>query len=181
MCNFSFQSTSITDLMLITPLFVPDQRGFLTKTYEKSAFEGHGIHMSLWEELRSCSQRGVLRGLHFQIENSQDKLVQVLHGAVYDVAVDLRRESLTFGKWEGFYLSAENQKMLYIPRNFAHGFLALEENTIMNYLCGNRYDPESSSGIRWNDPELAIQWPLEQVEKVILSDKDAALPTLAEL
>ena len=136
--------------------------------------------MTPWEELRSCSQRGVLRGLHFQRRHSQDKLVQVLYGAVYDVAVDLRKGSETFGKWEGFYLTAENRQMLYIPKGFAHGFLALEEDTLFSYLCGDRYDSEADSGIRWNDPHLAIDWPLDRVERLIVSDKDTALPTLAE-
>ena len=117
---------------------------------------------------------------HFQRRCCQDKLVQVLSGAVFDVAVDLRKDSETFGQWEGFYLSAENRNILYIPKGFAHGFLALEDNTLFSYLCGERYDPESDGGIRWNDPQLSVSWPLERVEQVILSDKDAALPTLAE-
>lgn len=177
---FEFLQTSLEELTLITPFFAPDARGYLSKPFEKSIFAEHGIELTPWEELRSCSQRGVLRGLHFQRRHSQDKLVQVLHGAVYDVAVDLRKGSETFGKWEGFYLTAENRQMLYIPKGFAHGFLALEEDTLFSYLCGDRYDPESDGGIRWNDPELAIDWPLERAERLIVSDKDAALPTLAE-
>ena len=106
--------------------------------------------------------------------------MQVLSGAVYDVAVDLREGSETFGRWEGFTLTAENRKMLYIPKGFAHGFLALEDNTLFSYLCGNRYDPETDGGVRWDDPQLAVRWPVDQVENVILSDKDAALPSLAE-
>lgn len=180
MSNFSFQSTTIPGLLSIDPFIVPDDRGCLSKPFERSVFAAHGIAFSPWEELRSCSKKGVLRGLHFQRRYSQDKLVQVLHGAVYDVAVDLREGSETFGKWEGFYLSAENQQMLYIPKGFAHGFLALEEDTLFSYLCGDRYDPESDGGIRWDDPQLAIDWPLERVEKVILSSKDSALPALEE-
>ena len=180
MNHFQFQTVSIPGLKRITPFFAADNRGYLSKPFEKSAFLEHGINLSLWEELRSCSKKGVLRGLHFQRRHSQDKLVQVLHGAVYDVAVDLRKGSETFGKWEGFYLTAENRQMLYIPKGFAHGFLALEEDTLFSYLCGDRYDPESDGGIRWNDPELAIDWPLERAERLIVSDKDAALPTLAE-
>ena len=180
MSAFKFQRTSISNLLQITPFLALDARGYLSKPFEKSIFAEHGIELTPWEELRSCSQRGVLRGLHFQRRHSQDKLVQVLHGAVYDVAVDLRKGSETFGKWEGFYLTAENRQMLYIPKGFAHGFLALEEDTLFSYLCGDRYDPESDGGIRWNDPELAIDWPLERAERLIVSDKDAALPTLAE-
>ena len=181
MQKFSFQNTTISGLTLITPFCAPDDRGFLSKTFEKSLFEANGIALSPWEELRSYSHRGVLRGLHFQRRHSQDKLVQVLHGAAYDVAVDLRKGSKTFGKWEGFYLSAENRSMLYIPKGFAHGFLALEEGTLFSYLCGDRYDPESDGGVRWNDPQLAVQWPLEKIGRPILSDKDAKLPLLSEL
>ena len=180
MPGFQFQNTSISGLTLITPFLAPDDRGFFSKTFEKSIFAEHGIDLSPWEELRSCSHKGVLRGLHIQRRHSQDKLVQVLRGAVYDVAVDLREGSETFGKWEGFYLTAENWQLLYIPKGFAHGFLALEDDTLFSYLCGDRYDPESDGGIRWDDPRLAVSWPLDRVEQTILSEKDAALPTLAE-
>lgn len=177
MSAFQFLSTTIDGLMQINPFLAPDSRGFLSKTFEKSIFSKREIDLNPWEELRSFSHKGVLRGLHFQHKHSQDKLVQVLCGAVYDVAVDLREGSETFGKWQGFFLSAENRQMLYIPKGFAHGFLALEENTLFSYLCGDRYDPESDGGIRWDDPQLAVRWPLDQVERVVLSDKDAALPT----
>ena len=116
MSQFDFQATAIPGLTLITPFLAPDARGYLSKPFEKSVFAAHGIDLSPWEELRSCSRKGVLRGLHFQREHSQDKLVQALHGAVYDVAVDLRKGSETFGRWEGFFLSAENKRMLYIPK-----------------------------------------------------------------
>ena len=115
MSFFTFTSTGIFGLTLIQPFCAPDDRGYLSKPFEKSIFEEHGIFLSPWEELRSYSHKGVLRGLHFQRRHSQDKLVQVLRGAVYDVAVDLRENSPTFGKWEGFELTAENRKMLYIP------------------------------------------------------------------
>lgn len=180
MSYFKFYTTSIKGLFRISPFLAEDQRGYLSKPFEKSIFVAHGIELSPWEELRSFSKKGVLRGLHFQRHYSQDKLVQVLHGAVYDVAVDLRKGSETFGKWEGFYLTAENRQMLYIPKGFAHGFLALEDDTLFSYLCGDRYDPESDGGIRWNDPGIGVDWPLERVEAVIQSDKDAALPSLAE-
>lgn len=181
MSQFDFQATAIPGLTLITPFLAPDIRGYLSKPFEKSVFAAQGIDLSPWEELRSCSRKGVLRGLHFQRDHSQDKLVQVLHGAVYDVAVDLRKGSDTFGRWEGFFLSAENKRMLYIPKGFAHGFLALEEETLFSYLCGDRYDPASDGGIRWNDPHLAVQWPLDRVEEVIVSDKDAKLPLFSEI
>lgn len=181
MSSFEFQNTSIVGLRKITPFLAPDNRGCLSKPFEKAIFAEHGIDLNPWEELRSFSHKGVLRGLHFQREHSQDKLVQVLCGAVYDVAVDLREGSATFGQWEGFSLTAENRQMLYIPKGFAHGFLALEEGTLFSYLCGDRYDPASDGGIRWDDPQLGVKWPLERVERVILSDKDAALPGFQEL
>lgn len=180
MQKFSFQNTEIPNLVLISPFYLTDDRGWFSKPFERSIFASHGIALFPWEELRSFSKKGVLRGLHFQRCHSQDKLVQVLHGAVYDVAVDLRQGSETFGQWEGFYLTAENRQLLYIPKGFAHGFLALENDTLFSYLCGDRYDPESDGGICWNDPQLAIQWPLERVGHPILSEKDAALPSLRE-
>lgn len=180
MSAFMFQETSIKNLMLISPFCSSDKRGCLTKCFERSVFAAHGIELSVWEEFHTFSGKGVLRGLHFQRKHCQDKLVQVLSGAAYDVAVDLREGSKTFGKWESFMLTAENRKMLYIPKGFAHGFLALEDNTVFSYICGDRYDPETDGGIRWDDPQLAVRWPADQVGNIILSDKDAALPSLAK-
>ena len=135
MQKFSFQNTQITGLTLITPFCAPDGRGYLSKPFEKSIFEANGINLSPWEELRSFSHKGVLRGLHFQRRHSQDKLVQVLHGAVYDVAVDLRKGSETFGQWEGFYLSAENLNLLYIPKLLENGLgLSYPQKTKSSFL-----------------------------------------------
>lgn len=175
MQKLSFTATTIPQLTLIQPFLAPDERGYLSKTFEYEIFNQYGIKLNPYEELTSFSKKGVLRGLHFQREFSQDKLVRVLHGAVYDVAVDLRYNSPTFGQWQGFHLSSTNRNMLYLPKGFAHGFLALEDNTLFNYLCGDRYDQSSDGGIVWNDPTLNINWPLEQVDKVIVSDKDQAL------
>lgn len=180
MTDFTFQKTRLEGLVLINPFVAGDSRGYLSKPYERLIFAAHGIEFSPWEELRSFSHKGVLRGLHFQRKNCQDKLVQVLHGAAYDVAVDLREGSETFGKWAGFELTAENRQMLYIPKGFAHGFLALEQDTLFSYLCGDRYDPVSDGGIRWDDPQIGVTWPLDQVDKPILSEKDATLPTLTD-
>lgn len=180
MQTFHFQRSSIKGLVLIDPFLAPDDRGYLTKTFERSIFKANGIDFIPHEELHSLSKKGILRGLHFQWHHSQDKMVHVLSGAVFDVAVDLRAGSDTFGKWEGFYLSAKKRQVLYIPEGCAHGFLALEEHTLFSYLTGSPYDPASDGGIRWDDPQLNIRWPLERVEHVTLSDKDAALPTLEE-
>ncbi len=180
MAAFEITDTSISGLKKISPFYAEDHRGWFLKSYETHIFTENGIAFSPFEGFYTHSRKGVLRGLHFQRKYSQDKLVQVLRGAVYDVAVDLRAGSETFGKWEGFHLTAENRQMLYIPEGFAHGFLALEDDTLFSYLCGDRYDPESDGGVRWDDPQLAVAWPLERVKKVILSDRDANLPLLAE-
>ena len=180
MGKITVETCGIEGLKIITPAVFGDERGYFTETYNQKDYEDAGIDMEFVQDNQSGSKRGVLRGLHFQINYPQDKLVRVINGEVFDVAVDLRKDSETFGQWEGFYLSAENRNILYIPKGFAHGFLALEDNTLFSYLCGERYDPESDGGIRWNDPQLSVSWPLERVEQVILSDKDAALPTLAE-
>lgn len=178
MDGFHFESTAISGLTVIFPFYTEDHRGNFVKPFEKDIFVENGVIFSPFEIFYTRSARGTVRGLHFQQRHSQDKLVQVLSGAAYDVAVDLRKGSETFGKWEGFMLTAENRKMLYIPRGFAHGFLALEDNTLLSYFCGDRYDPETDDGIRWDDPQLAICWPTGQVEKIILSDRDAGLPSL---
>lgn len=177
---FSFQNTSLQGLRLIAPFYAEDDRGFFLKTFEHDIFKRNGINTQGFELFFTRSARGTVRGLHFQRQDCQDKLVQVLRGAAYDVAVDLREGSGTFGQWEGFRLTAENRRMLYIPRGFAHGFLALEDDTLFSYLCGSRYDPETDGGICWNDSQLAVDWPLDHAGDPILSPKDAALPTLAE-
>ena len=178
MGRFQFESASLSGVMIVSPFYEDDRRGRFIKIFEQDIFTKSGLSFSPFEIFYTRSIKGTVRGLHFQRKHSQDKLVQVLNGAVYDVAVDLREGSETFGKWEGFTLTAENRKMLYIPKGFAHGFLALEENTLFSYLCGDRYDPETDGGIRWDDPQLAVRWPADKVERIILSDKDAALPTL---
>ena len=177
---FEFNETSIQGLTMISPFYMEDQRGYFSKIFEKDIWQKNGISLSPHEELLSCSKKGVIRALHFQKRFSQDKLVRVLSGSVYDVAVDLRKDSPTFGQWQGFYLSAENRQMLYIPKGFAHGFLAIEENTLFSYLCGDRYDPESDGGIRWDDPDIGVEWPLDLVGDVIISDKDRVLPSFVD-
>lgn len=176
---FSFEPTPIAGLMLIQPFIAEDSRGSLTKTFEQKLFAANGIPLQPYEEVTSVSSKGVLRGLHFQREHSQDKLVRVIHGAVYDVAVDLRLGSPTFGQWYGVYLSGKNHQMFYIPKGMAHGFLALEDHSVMHYLLGDQYHKDSEDGILWNDPQLKIEWPLHQVEQVLLNDKDQHHQSLA--
>ena len=174
---FKFKTTDLPGLKLVSPFFSEDDRGFFLKSYEQDIFRDNGIDTNGYELFYSKSVKGTVRGLHFQRRNCQDKLVQVLHGTVYDVVVDLRKGSVTCGRWEGFMLTAENRQMLYIPKGFAHGFLALEDDTLFSYLCGDRYDPESDGGIRWNDPELAVNWG---VTDPVLSQKDQELPWLRD-
>lgn len=179
MPRFEFQDTSIPGLTLIEPFLASDSRGYLSKTFESDIFGTHGIPFTVAEELESSSQKGTLRGLHFQRRHSQDKLVRALSGEVYDVAVDIRPASPTFGKWQGFYLTAEDRQMLYIPKGFAHGFLVCSEQAVLHYLCGDRYDPDSENGILWNDPELAIDWPLDEAAAPILSERDRSFQSFA--
>lgn len=176
---FIFQPTQIEYLTLISPLFIPDNRGYLSKTFEAGQFAAHGIQFTLAEELETKSCRNTLRGLHFQHCHSQDKLVRVVSGEIYDVAVDLRPESRTFGQCLGFRLSAENRQVLYIPKEFAHGFLTLSDEAVVHYLCGGQYDPDSEDGILWSDPELAIDWPLERGTGPNLSDRDRKFQSFA--
>lgn len=180
MQQLMFTPTTIAGLILISPMYAPDDRGYMSKVFEKQIFSDNGIELAPYEELTSCSHKGVLRGLHFQTKHSQNKLVRVLYGTVYDVAVDLRKDSPTFGQWEGFYLSATNRQMLYIPKGFAHGFLSLEEGTCMNYICGAKYCPGFEDGILWNDEYLNIAWPIERVEQIQISQRDQQFQTFKQ-
>ena len=178
--NFKFEKTGIDGLQIIHPFVAYDERGFFMKTFEQRIFQENGIEFINAEDMTSYSHKGVLRGLHFQTKHSQDKLVRVLHGEVWDVAVDLRINSSTYGEWKGFYLSEENKLSIYIPSGFAHGFLALSEDVIFSYRCGQLYYPDFDTGICWNDEALNVKWPLERVEKVIISEKDSKLQSFKE-
>lgn len=173
--KFKFEPTQMQGLTLIHPFIVSDERGTFIKTYEKEIFLKHNIIFNNAEDIMSISKKGVIRGLHFQLKYPQDKLVRVVSGEVFDVVVDLRKDSDTFGKWQGFYLSATNKQMLYIPKGFAHGFLALSEDVRFCYRCGELYYPQYDCGINWKDENLNIEWPLERVKKTIVSAKDEGL------
>jgi len=175
-----FIETKFKDAFLIKPKVFADQRGFFLESYSQRSFEENGIDAHFVQDNHSLSAaKGVLRGIHFQKDPyAQAKLVRVVKGSVFDVLVDLRKDSPTFGAWEGFTLSAENFLMLFIPRGFGHGFCTLEDNTEFLYKTDNFYAPESDAGVIWNDPDLKIDWP---VEKPILSEKDEKLPYLKEL
>lgn len=172
MNNFTFFKTNIEDLIIIKPNVFEDTRGSFMETYNRKEFERAGIKANFVQDNQSKSKRGVLRGLHFQVKNSQGKLVRVTKGEVFDVAVDLRPKSKSFGRWYGVNLSSKNRLQFYIPENFAHGFLVLSDEAEFVYKCTNFYDKKSESGIIWNDPDLKINWPIKNLDEVILSDKD---------
>lgn len=171
---FKFQRFEIQGLVLIKPDIYQDGRGFFKETYKKSIFQREGIGSEFLQDNYSLSSKGILRGLHYQLgSHSQGKLVSVSQGEVWDVAVDIRKSSPTFGKWMGISLSSENCQILWIPPGFAHGFVVLSETAIFQYKCTSEYHKASEGGIVWNDRELNIQWPIKEVE---VSDKDAILP-----
>ena len=175
-----FEPLPFRGAYLITPFYSQDRRGGFLKTFEQGYFRTHGIGINPSELFYTSSAKGTIRGLHFQYNRCQDKLVSVLNGAAYDVIVDLRDGSPTFGQWKGFHLSGQNRRTLYVPKGFAHGFLALEDETFFAYLCGGPYDPDSDSGIVWNDPELNVQWPMSDIAHIIVSEKDKSLPTFSQ-
>lgn len=171
--------TDIVDLLIIEPQVFGDERGFFLETFQEERYRKEaGITLSFVQDNYSRSGQGVLRGLHFQKTKPQGKLVRVVHGKVFDVAVDIRRESLTFGHWCGVHLSAENKRQFWVPPGFAHGFVVLSESADFEYKCTDYYDPSDEGAILWNDPDLAIDWP---VEFPLLSGKDAVAPRFSEL
>ena len=172
--KFKFLSTSIEGVCIIEPTIFGDQRGYFMEGYSREVFEAAGLGMNFVQENESFSKKGVLRGLHFQVQQPQGKLVRVVKGEVFDVAVDLRPDSPTFGKWEGVILNDTNKRQFYIPEGFAHGFVVLSDEAIFQYKCTNYYAPMYDSGIKWDDKDLSIAWPLDGIEEVIISDKDKA-------
>ena len=176
--NFTFTETKIKDVYVIDVKSYGDHRGYFMETYKKTDFEAAGLHYDFIQDNQSSSRKGVLRGLHFQRTYPQAKLVRVLKGEVFDVAVDLRRNSATYGQWEGVLLSEENKKQFLVPRGFAHGFVVVSDYAEFAYKCDDFYHPEDEGGIIWNDSGIGVEWP--DVGKVILSDRDKDNPTLAE-
>jgi dTDP-4-dehydrorhamnose 3,5-epimerase len=172
------KTTDIQGVLLIEPKVFKDQRGFFMETYHQPRYRAAGIGTDFVQDNLSRSARGTLRGLHFQIKHPQAKLVQVLEGEVFDVAVDLRAGSPSFGRWTGARLSGANQRQFYIPAGFAHGFAVLSDTALFAYKCSDVYHPEDEGGLLWSDPALAIDWP---VESPVLSAKDAAFPPLDQL
>lgn len=165
MGNFNFNKTSIDGVYIIEPKVFGDNRGYFMETYNREDFSGAGLNMNFVQDNESRSTKGVLRGLHFQRKHSQGKLVRVTKGEVFDVAVDLRTGSSTYGKWEGVVLSEENKKQFYIPEGFAHGFLVLSDEAVFNYKCTDFYAPEYDGGVMWDDKDINIKWPMDGIEK----------------
>lgn len=185
--NFTFTDTSIEGVKVVDVNAYGDTRGYFMETYKQSDFVAGGIGCVFVQDNQSSSVRGVLRGLHFQIEHPQSKLVRVVSGKVFDVAVDLRKDSATYGKWEGVVLSAENKRQFFIPRGFAHGFLVLSDSAEFCYKCDDVYHPGDEGGLMWNDPKIGIEWPaldgddLFDESQLVLSDKDRRHPPLSAL
>lgn len=181
MGKFERQETGIEGLCVIKPTVFEDNRGFFMETYNKKDFEEIGIPNEFVQDNHSKSSKGVLRGLHFQKEFPQSKLVRVIKGSVYDVAVDLRKNSSTYGKYYGVILTEENKLQFFIPKGFAHGFLVLSDEAEFVYKCDDFYHPGDEGGLLWNDPTISVKWPLEQIggeEHIVQSEKDKVWPTL---
>lgn len=178
MGNFTFTKTDIEGVFIIDAKVFGDDRGYFTETYKKMDFDEAGLKYDFVQDNQSRSKRGVLRGLHFQKTYPQAKLVRVLEGEVFDVAVDMRKNSQTFGKWVGVILSDKNKRQFMIPRGFAHGFLVISEYATFCYKCDEFYHPEDEGGIMWNDPDIGIEWPF--IERVQLSEKDTKHPLLRD-
>ena len=176
--NFTFTETEIKNVYVIEQKVYGDNRGYFMETYKKADFDAAGLCYDFVQDNQSSSRKGVLRGLHFQRTHPQAKLVRVLKGEVFDVAVDLRKGSDTYGKWTGVLLSDENKKQFMIPRGFAHGFVVVSDYAEFAYKCDELYHPEDEGGISWDDPDIAVAWP--EVGEIILSEKDKHHPTLKE-
>lgn len=175
--NFEIKELSIEGVKMLTPFYMEDSRGYFLKGFEKDVFESWGLDAKIQEDFETYSKRGVIRGLHFQTKSPQVKIVRAIKGRIHDVIVDLRKDSLNFGKYIGVILDDKNHNMIWIPAGFAHGFEVLSEDAIVSYKCVGKYQKDYDTGICWNDKEIGIKW---QTTDPIVSDKDAALMTFRE-
>ncbi len=171
-------TTKLKGLLLIEPDIFKDERGFFMETYSQKKYQSVGVKVPFVQDNFARSSRGVLRGLHYQVQFGQDKLVYVSQGEVFDVVVDIRRESETFGQWEGFSLSSSNKRQLFIPKGFAHGYCVVSDIAEFQYKCSDYYHPEDEGGLIWNDPTVNIEWP---VQNPVISEKDLNLPKINEI
>ena len=172
MGKIAVETCEIEGLKIITPTVFGDNRGYFMESYNYNDFKEAGIDQVFVQDNQSASKKGVLRGLHFQIDYPQDKLVRVIKGEVYDVAVDLRKGSKTYGQWYGVLLSEENKKQFFIPKNFAHGFLVLSDYAEFCYKVTDFYHPNDEGGLIYNDPEIGVQWPIPEGMELVMSEKD---------
>ncbi len=172
MGKITVETCEIEGLKIITPQVFGDARGYFMETYSQRDFSEAGIDVPFVQDNQSASTQGVLRGLHYQINHPQDKLVRCIRGEVFDVAVDLRRDSKTFGKWHGVILSEENKKQFFVPKGFAHGFYVISEYAEFAYKCSDFYTPGDEGGLIWNDPDIGVEWPLVEGVALNLSDRD---------
>ena len=180
MGKFKFTETGIEGMFVVEPTVFEDDRGYFMETFQENDFSDEGHDLTFVQDNQSKSIKGVLRGLHLQMNYPQGKLVRVIKGEVFDVGVDLRANSPTYGKWFGAILSEENKKQLYIPPKFAHGFLVLSDEAEFVYKCTEFYHGEDESGIIWDDEDIAIDWPLDDIDEIILSDKDKQWKSLKD-
>ena len=180
--KFNFQETELKGAYVIQPFYATDERGGFIKDYNINEFRKNGIEHELKEVFYTISHKGVIRAIHFQLGHQQAKLVRCVKGRVYDVIVDLRKDSETFGKWIGYELSEDNRRELYVPEYFGHGYLVLEES-VVSYKCGEVFYGEGDSGIMYNDPDIAVEWPFNEIGGIgnlIISEKDKGLMSLKE-
>lgn len=180
MGKITVETCNIEGLKVITPKVFGDERGYFMETYNFNDFKEAGIDQVFVQDNQSSSTKGVLRGLHYQIEHPQDKLVRVVRGEVFDVAVDLRKGSATYGQWFGVLLSEENKKQFFIPKGFAHGFVVLSDYAEFCYKCSDFYHPGDEGGLRYNDPDIAIEWPIPEDMELNINDRDRNWPSFAE-
>ena len=180
MANFSFEKMDIEGAYIINSFFSEDNRGSFVKSFEKNIYEQNGIIFNCTEDFISHSTKNVIRGMHFQLYHPQTKLVGVISGKVYDVIVDLRENSKTFGKWRGVYLSAENRTSLLIPKGCAHGFISLSDDSIVSYKCDGKYNKETDTGILYNDPEINVDWPINDINLAVLGSRDKQLMSFSD-
>ncbi len=181
MGQITVETCHIEGLKVVTPTVHGDNRGYFMETYNYNDFKEAGIPEVFVQDNQSASRKGVLRGLHFQIAHPQDKLVRVIKGEVFDVAVDMRKGSPTYGQWYGVLLTEENKKQFFIPKNFAHGFLVVSDYAEFCYKCTDFYTPGDEGGIMWNDPEIGVEWPLPDGMEPILSERDKVWGKFSEL
>ena len=179
--NFTFTHTDIEGVVIVDCKSYGDERGAFMETYKRQDFVAGGIIADFVQDNQSSSIQGVLRGLHFQLEHPQAKLVRVVDGSVFDVAVDLRPDSPTYGKWVGATLTSNNRRQFFIPRGFAHGFYVLSEKAVFAYKCDDVYHPGDEGGISWDDPDIGVEWPLLDGVEVILSEKDRHHPAFRDI